>query len=124
MSESPADQGKSEIPETMQAVICHGPENYQLEEVPVPRPGPGEALITGRGHRHLCQRPEVLSRCGKVLGRRESTSLGRDRGHSRPRVRREQLCSWTMSPPSAGASRSAIGLSLSRSCPAGSAVTA
>ena len=32
MSESPADQGKSEIPETMQAVICHGPENYQLEE--------------------------------------------------------------------------------------------
>ena len=29
----------------MQAVICHGPENYQLEEVAVPRPGPGEALI-------------------------------------------------------------------------------
>jgi len=45
MSESPADQGKSEIPETMHAVICHGPENYQLEEIPVPKPGPGEALI-------------------------------------------------------------------------------
>ena len=29
----------------MQAVICHGPENYQLEEVAVPRPGPAEALI-------------------------------------------------------------------------------
>ena len=41
MSESPADQRDSEIPETMQAVICHGPENYQLEEVPVPKPGPG-----------------------------------------------------------------------------------
>jgi threonine dehydrogenase-like Zn-dependent dehydrogenase len=34
-----------DIPETMQAVICHGPENYTLEEVAVPRPGPGEALV-------------------------------------------------------------------------------
>ena len=33
------------IPDTMQAVICHGPENYALEEVAVPRPGPGEALV-------------------------------------------------------------------------------
>jgi threonine dehydrogenase-like Zn-dependent dehydrogenase len=33
------------IPDTMQAVICHGPENYQLETVPVPTPGPGEALV-------------------------------------------------------------------------------
>ena len=33
------------IPDTMQAVICHGPEKYALEEVAVPRPGPGEALI-------------------------------------------------------------------------------
>jgi threonine dehydrogenase-like Zn-dependent dehydrogenase len=33
------------LPETMQAVICHGPENYQLETVAVPRPGPGEALV-------------------------------------------------------------------------------
>jgi threonine dehydrogenase-like Zn-dependent dehydrogenase len=29
----------------MQAVICHGPENYLLEEVAVPAPGPGEALV-------------------------------------------------------------------------------
>jgi hypothetical protein len=42
MSESPADQ-VNQIPDTMQAVICHGPENYQLEEVAVPRPGPAEA---------------------------------------------------------------------------------
>ena len=35
----------TEIPEKMQAVICHGPENYQLEEVAVPAPGPGEALV-------------------------------------------------------------------------------
>ena len=35
----------SDIPDTMQAVICHGPENYVLEEVPVPNPGPGEILV-------------------------------------------------------------------------------
>lgn len=33
------------VPETMQAVVCHGPGDYQLEEVPVPSPGPGEALV-------------------------------------------------------------------------------
>ncbi|MEV0948634.1 alcohol dehydrogenase catalytic domain-containing protein [Rhodococcus sp. NPDC049939] len=31
--------------ETMQAVICHGPGDYRLEHVPVPVPGPGEALV-------------------------------------------------------------------------------
>ena len=49
MSESPADQvnhiPEGQIPETMRAVICHGPENYQLEEVAVPKPGAGEALV-------------------------------------------------------------------------------
>ncbi|GAA2094623.1 erythritol/L-threitol dehyrogenase [Microlunatus panaciterrae] len=35
----------SPLPDTMQAVICHGPEDYQLERVAVPRPGPGEALV-------------------------------------------------------------------------------
>jgi threonine dehydrogenase-like Zn-dependent dehydrogenase len=44
MSEPAANQ-VNHIPEMMQAVVCHGPENYQLEEVAVPRPGPGEALI-------------------------------------------------------------------------------
>ena len=29
----------------MTAVVCHGPEDYRLEGVPVPTPGPGEALI-------------------------------------------------------------------------------
>jgi 2-desacetyl-2-hydroxyethyl bacteriochlorophyllide A dehydrogenase len=29
----------------MQAVVCHGPEDYRLEEVPVPTPGPGEILV-------------------------------------------------------------------------------
>jgi erythritol/L-threitol dehydrogenase len=35
----------SEVPETMQAVVCHGPEDYRLEEVPTPTPGKGEALV-------------------------------------------------------------------------------
>ena len=33
------------LPKTMAAVICHGPEDYRLEERPVPRPGPGEVVI-------------------------------------------------------------------------------
>ena len=35
----------SAIPDRMKAVICHGPENYSLEEIAVPRPGPGEILV-------------------------------------------------------------------------------
>src|SRR5687768_13706793 len=34
-----------QIPEKMQAVICHGPHDYRLEEVAVPQRKPGEALI-------------------------------------------------------------------------------
>ena len=30
---------------SMQAVICEGPRDYRLDEIPVPRPGPGEALV-------------------------------------------------------------------------------
>ncbi len=33
------------IPKTMLAVRVHGPEDYRLEEVPVPQIGPGEVLI-------------------------------------------------------------------------------
>ena len=32
-------------PEVMRAVVCHGPLDYRVEEVPVPRPGPGELLL-------------------------------------------------------------------------------
>lgn len=34
------------VPEKMQAVVCHGPEDYRLEEVATPTPGPGEVLIS------------------------------------------------------------------------------
>ena len=39
--EMTADQ----LPRTMQAVICHGPGDYRLEEYPVPTPGVGEVVI-------------------------------------------------------------------------------
>ena len=35
----------TDVPQTMQAVVVHAPEDYRLEEIPVPAPGPGEALI-------------------------------------------------------------------------------
>lgn len=34
-----------DLPETMQAVICHGPGDYRLDEWRVPTPGPGEVVI-------------------------------------------------------------------------------
>ncbi len=33
------------MPSTMQAVVCHGPLDYKLEEVPIPVRGPGELLV-------------------------------------------------------------------------------
>jgi threonine dehydrogenase-like Zn-dependent dehydrogenase len=45
-STTPAAQlSETAVPDSMNAVICHGPENYQLETVAVPRPGPGEVLV-------------------------------------------------------------------------------
>lgn len=35
----------SSLPAMMQAVICHGPENYRLEEVPTPVPADDELLM-------------------------------------------------------------------------------
>ncbi|MDY0093576.1 MAG: alcohol dehydrogenase catalytic domain-containing protein [Candidatus Vecturithrix sp.] len=35
----------SMLPRTMQAVVCHGPEDYRLEEVPTPQAGPGEVIV-------------------------------------------------------------------------------
>jgi threonine dehydrogenase-like Zn-dependent dehydrogenase len=33
------------MPKTMRAVVCHGPEDYRLEEVSVPEAGPGEVVV-------------------------------------------------------------------------------
>ena len=35
----------SSLPKTMRAILCHGPEDYRLEECPVPTPAPGEILL-------------------------------------------------------------------------------
>lgn len=43
--------------ETMQAVVCHGPRDYRLEDVPRPVAGPGEALL----------RVEAVGICGSDL---------------------------------------------------------
>ena len=36
------------LPKSMAAVMCHGPEDYRLEERRVPQPGPGEVLVRVR----------------------------------------------------------------------------
>ena len=33
------------LPKTMRAVVTYGPEDYRMEEVPVPQAGPGEVVI-------------------------------------------------------------------------------
>lgn len=33
------------LPSTMHAVVCYGPEDYRLEERPVPKPGPEEVVV-------------------------------------------------------------------------------
>jgi threonine dehydrogenase-like Zn-dependent dehydrogenase len=38
-------QSNAPLPKTMQAVVCHGPHDYRLEEWGVPQPGPGEVVI-------------------------------------------------------------------------------
>jgi len=38
-------RSNQDLPTTMQAVVCYGPQDYRLEERPVPRPGPGEVLV-------------------------------------------------------------------------------
>ena len=38
-------QNLPDLPKTMASVICHAPEDYRLEEIPVPEVGPGEVLV-------------------------------------------------------------------------------
>jgi erythritol/L-threitol dehydrogenase len=38
-------QAVEPLPKSMQAVVCHGPGDYRLEECPVPQPGPGEVVV-------------------------------------------------------------------------------
>jgi len=38
-------QANTPLPKTMQAVVCYEPQDYRLQEWPVPQPGPGEVVI-------------------------------------------------------------------------------
>ena len=38
-------QASKPLPKTMQAVVCHGPEDYRLETRPVPEPAAGEVVV-------------------------------------------------------------------------------
>ena len=42
---STSREGSLRVNPTMEAVVIHGREDYRLERVPVPVPGPGEALV-------------------------------------------------------------------------------
>ena len=53
------------MPKTMHAIVCHGPEDYRLEEWNVPQPGV-EVVIRVRWA--LRQRPQMLSRRATLLG--------------------------------------------------------
>lgn len=35
----------SQLPESMKAVVCHGPHDYRFEHIPTPKPGPKEVVI-------------------------------------------------------------------------------
>lgn len=43
------------LPQTMRAVVLHGPADLRDEEVPVPRPRPGDVLVrvAAAGHKVL-----------------------------------------------------------------------
>ncbi|WP_420991954.1 MDR/zinc-dependent alcohol dehydrogenase-like family protein [Cupriavidus sp. 30B13] len=44
ITEAGAARAPAALPATMRAVVCHGPQDYRLEQVPVPQPGPDEIL--------------------------------------------------------------------------------
>ena len=48
MARLPFRHEEDAVSETMQAVVCHGPKDYRLEEVPVPKLGRGQALVRSR----------------------------------------------------------------------------
>ena len=76
--------GRALLTKTMQAVICHGPEDYRLDEVAGAGARPGRSPHPGRVGRHLRQRPQMLSRRAAVLGRRASRRLLPAAGDPRP----------------------------------------
>jgi threonine dehydrogenase-like Zn-dependent dehydrogenase len=69
---------------TMQAVVCRGPRDYRLEQIPRPSSGPGEALIRVEALGICASDLKLLPRRDEVLGRRPAPGIRRDTGHPSP----------------------------------------
>jgi len=54
-----------QIPKTMKAVVCHGPHDYRLDEIPVPEIGPEEILVKVKAC-GICA-GDVKSRAGAAM---------------------------------------------------------
>src|SRR4051795_13063853 len=107
----------------MQAVVCHGPKDYRLEEVPVPKAGPGEALVRVEATGICASDLKCYQGAAKFWGDENRPAWAETDvipGHEF--VARSSRS--TTRPPSGGGSRSVIGRSRSRSCRVGSADTA
>ena len=113
----------NQIPDSMQAVICHGPENYQLEEVAVPRPGPGEALIKVEATGICASDLKCYHGAAKFWGD-ETVQPGLKPRSFLVTSSSEKLFRLMTKPHIAGELQSATVLSPSRSCRAGNVVTA
>lgn len=70
------------MPETMRAVVCHGPGDYRLEQVPVP--GPGEALVRVEAVGICASDLKGYHGATQVLGRRDASGVGGDAGGAGP----------------------------------------
>ncbi len=115
-----------QIPEKMQAVVCHGPNDYRLEEVAVPQRKPGEALIRVEAVGICASDLKCYHGGGQVLGVTRTVPPGPRRWSSPPATNSSVASSNSTTPPPAdgGASPSATASPQSRSCPAGSAASA
>ena len=112
------------LPKTMQAVICHGPEDYRLEEWDVPTPGPGEVVIRVEAVGICASDLKCYLGAAALLGRRAPQGLLPAAGHPRARVRRRGGRARRRRRREVRPRASATAPSPSRSFPAGSAASA
>src|SRR5687768_15095499 len=112
-----------QIPEKMQAVICHGPHDYRLEEVAVPQRKPGEALIKVEATGICASDLKCYHGAAKFWGD-ENRPAWAETEVIPATSSSEQLFSLMTPRHLAGESRLATALSQSRSCRAGSVATA
>src|SRR3954447_19844399 len=94
------------VPNKMQAVICHGPQDYRLEEVTTPVPGPGEALVRVEAVGICASDLKCYHGAAKFWGGDQGPAwAGRDVSPVTSSSARSSV--WTRGPPNGGASTSA-----------------